>query len=554
MRGLVFACVLVAVLAAAACNRSPAGLHHPAVPEESGDLEPAIDPDLPWLGLNRLHFQGFDETSQSTYDLVLEGIGARYWPNPEFAPGPNWNPPVRWLQFIHQESSSGADPNQIEGAGRIQETPQGIFGLGKITASVIGTYTTPNGTERIAGTLIFDLAEDLIVPIKGGSFFEPCGTSCIDLGVRPLFDPDPNFNRPPGFLTGDLIGRLTPTFASISAGAAHTCALTAAGTAYCWGRNGFGELGDGTNTDRNTPVAVAGGHTFTAISTEEFHTCGLNDNGIAYCWGFNQSGQLGDGTDTNRNTPVAVAGLRLFTALGTGYRHTCAVTTAEEAYCWGWNLDGQLGDGTNTDRNTPVAVAGGFTFADISGGGVHTCGLTTVGDGYCWGSNFNGQLGDGTNTDRNTPIVVAGRHIFADISAGIHTCSATIAGDAYCWGRNSHGELGDGTNTNRNSPIAVAGGITFADISAGFSQTCGLTPAGDAYCWGSSRLGDGTISSSNTPVAVVGGYTFTAISTGGHICALTAAGRAYCWGGNSSGQLGDGTNSESLVPVLVDWL
>ncbi len=144
----------------------------------------------------------------------------------------------------------------------------------------------------------------------------------------------------------------TPPFAAVSAGGLHTCGLTAAGVAYCWGYNGFGQLGDGTTTDRSTPVLVA--------------------------------------------APASVS----FTAVSAGLRHTCGLTAAGVAYCWGYNGFGQLGDGTTTDRSTPVRVAGGVSFATVSAGEGHTCGVTAAGAAYCWGDNFFGELGDGTTTSR----------------------------------------------------------------------------------------------------------------------------------------------------------
>ena len=100
----------------------------------------------------------------------------------------------------------------------------------------------------------------------------------------------------------------SPPAARFSAGSAHTCGLTTGGAAYCWGSNGYGQLGDGTSGNRTSPVAVAGGLTFQALSAGQSHTCGLTAGGAAYCWGANSLGQLGDGTSSNRTSPVAVAG------------------------------------------------------------------------------------------------------------------------------------------------------------------------------------------------------------------------------------------------------
>jgi hypothetical protein len=144
------------------------------------------------------------------------------------------------------------------------------------------------------------------------------------------------------------------------------CGLTAAGDAYCWGYNIWGRLGDGSpeETIRSTPGLVAGGLKFSTISVSSGHSCGLTTAGAAYCWGYNGNGSqvggaLGDGTTINRFTPVPVGGGLMFTQISVGGGHGCGLTSGRDAYCWGDNQLGQLGDGTTTQRLTPVAVAVG---------------------------------------------------------------------------------------------------------------------------------------------------------------------------------------------------
>jgi len=183
------------------------------------------------------------------------------------------------------------------------------------------------------------------------------------------------------------------TFMSLTAEDNSTCGLTGAGAAWCWGYNGEGELGDNSITDRHTPVAVQqGGVTFTSISAGNDHACGLTSVGATWCWGWNGYGQLGDNTITDRHTPVAVQqGGVTFTSISAAHGHTCGLTGAGAAWCWGNNEDGGLGDNTTTNQHTPVAVQqGGVTFSSISTGGYHTCGLTGAGAAWCWGWNGTG--------------------------------------------------------------------------------------------------------------------------------------------------------------------
>jgi alpha-tubulin suppressor-like RCC1 family protein len=217
------------------------------------------------------------------------------------------------------------------------------------------------------------------------------------------------------------------SFSALATGGYHTCGLTSAGAAYCWGWNVRGELGDGSttgpefcNTSRypcsSTPVAVSGGWTFTALATGADHTCALTSAGAVYCWGLNDDAQLGVGTATGPETchdpntrdvscstfPLAVTGGLDFQEIATGGAHTCGLSNTGAAYCWGDDLDGELGNGSTTNSSVPIAVAGGLTFDALAAGGYHTCGLTSAGVAYCWGWNQFGQLGIGTTTGPET--------------------------------------------------------------------------------------------------------------------------------------------------------
>ncbi|MFL5495476.1 MAG: RCC1 domain-containing protein [Gemmatimonadales bacterium] len=356
---------------------------------------------------------------------------------------------------------------------------------------------------------------------------------CWGLNGGTLGDGTTNQSLTPVAVAGAL------RFRQVSAGSAHTCGVTTDDRAYCWGENSLGQLGNGTTGDRSlTPVAVAGGLRFRHVSagsghSSNEHTCGVTTDDRAYCWGGNGSAQLGDGTTTDRPSPVAVAGGLKFRQVSAGgtfsggkigsgsdFAHTCGVTTSDRAYCWGDNVFGELGAGiTEGGSLTPVAVAGGLSFRLVSAGGRHTCGVTTANLAYCWGANSFGQLGDGTNHGpercfgnycSSRPVAVAGARRFDRVSAGgAHTCAVTPFDRAFCWGANARGQLGDGTiTTDRPTPVRVVGGLLFTQVNAGkFRHTCGVTIDKHAYCWGQNdlgELGDGTLHNRERPTPVAG--------------------------------------------------
>jgi hypothetical protein len=354
------------------------------------------------------------------------------------------------------------------------------------------------------------------------------------------------------------------SFTNVSAGQFYSCGISDS-KAYCWGINGDGRLGIGsmTQTASDRPLAVASAQTFTMISAGQAQTCALSTVNTVYCWGRNDFGQVGNGTTTPVTSPVLVLdGRRINTGIG---EHTCALGSPNtNAYCWGRNSAGQLGIGS-IDQNVhpaPQAVViqqGNFptTWSDISVGFMHTCGNSGTGI-YCWGLNDDGRLGDGTMISRTVPTPVAGQLSWARVTVGnLFTCGLTTAGAAYCWGQNGVGQLGTGAaGVFRTSPVPVAGGFTFTSISSGGGHTCGIATDGNTYCWGQNQfgqLGDGSTTDRPAPAIVSGGLGFETVSAGGtHTCGRTKVLQiVYCWGSNGSGELGNGTRTNSSVPVRV---
>ena len=373
---------------------------------------------------------------------------------------------------------------------------------------------------------------------------------------------------------------------AISAGTAHTCAVTGAGGIKCWGSNTFGTLGDGTQSNpfQPTPVNVVGlSSGASAVAAGGSHTCALGDEpvpgtgGGVKCWGNNLLGSLGTTTQelcgsspTPCSTvPVDVSGLSNgVAAITAGSAHTCALTTTGGVQCWGWGNDGQLGNGKNSSSIIPVDVVGlDSGVVAIAAGHRHTCAITVETSVKCWGNNQDGQLGDGTTTQRTTPVDVCADAAcmgplsdMVGVSAGdFHTCALAAGGDVLCWGFGGLGQLGDGTTGTRATPAGVTGLGNGVTISAGGQHTCVLTSASGAKCWGSNSWGQvgaqqgptcNTSQCYATPIDVTGlAQDVQEVDAGGnHSCAVSTDGGMKCWGLDGSGQLGNGTSSSGFVP------
>jgi RHS repeat-associated protein len=355
-----------------------------------------------------------------------------------------------------------------------------------------------------------------------------------------------------------------------------------------WGENFSGQLGDGSTTTRDLPVAISGLGTVRAFGAGGYHSLALLPDGTVRAWGDNGNGQIGDGTNTSRLTPVAVTGLTDVTAVSAGEFFSIALMRDGTVRGWGYNGVGSVGDGTWIDRNAPVTVVNLASVTQISAGAEHALALRADGTVWSWGDNFEGQLGDGSTTRRGSPVQVKGvggvgfLTGIVYIAAGLrHSLAVKSDGTVYAWGWNGWGQLGDGTLNDSSTPLIVKGpdGITplsgVAMVSGSVGQGIGgghgfslaLKTDGTVWGWGENvfgELGDGTTTRRPFPVRV-GGSGFgsvIAIAAGGnHGLALKSDGSVWSWGNDWSGQLGRATSelcdgdpcatSPGQVPGLV---
>jgi alpha-tubulin suppressor-like RCC1 family protein len=308
-----------------------------------------------------------------------------------------------------------------------------------------------------------------------------------------------------------LVQGLPAKAIAYSAGSYHTCAILADSTTWCWGNNSGGQLGDGTTTNHLLPVRVQGiAGTPVAISCGSGHTCIINSEGALECWGDNVYGALGDGTKTNRSTPLTVPGWSSGTlGVSAGNAYTCAINSSGALYCFGSNYLGDLGDGTQTYVSAPVAVVGlSSNVSSVSAGTSHTCAVVG-GVVECWGDNWWEDLGNGPGLQQTTPKAVANVGVSTSVGAGYaHSCALALNGSIQCWGFGNSGAVGDGLAEYNSLPAQVIG-LTEPQVqlAVGLSHTCSASKLGTVRCWGynqQGQIGDGTTKDALTPVAPVG--------------------------------------------------
>ncbi len=383
-------------------------------------------------------------------------------------------------------------------------------------------------------------------------------------------------------------------FSQVSAGRGHTLAVASDGNLYSWGSNDYGQLGDGTITERHEPVqvkkpqGVSQNFTWVQASAGYMFSFGLGSDGKLYSWGNNLHGYLGDGTTNDRHTPGPVAlppnvptGFT-WNQVAAGSLHALGLGSNGKLYSWGNNLYGYLGDGTTNDRYTPVPVipppnvSAGFTWKQISCWGWHSLALGSDNWLYSWGYNGTNELGIGGPTGyQPTPVRVAAPQkagsgfIWVESKMGdYYSLAIGSDGNIYGWGYGASGNIGNGAVDNEPSPTqafkpsGALPGFVWKQISSLSFASLAIGSDGNLYSWGGNangQLGDNTTIQRNTPVKVAAppnttsGLTWLQVSAGWDNTSfgLASDGNLYSWGNNINGQLGDNTTSERHIPGLV---
>jgi alpha-tubulin suppressor-like RCC1 family protein len=369
--------------------------------------------------------------------------------------------------------------------------------------------------------------------------------------------------------------------AAVAAGLYHGLALSSTGAVFAWGWNIVGQLGNGSTNGSDVPVRVRlpGGTRVTGISAGFAHSVAVTSTGAVLAWGKNYNGDLGNGSTTDSDVPVKVdlpAGTQVI-AIAAGSEHSLAVTSTGAVLAWGYNADGELGNGGTGSSNVPVNVSlpAGTRVTAVAAGALHSLAVTSTGAVLAWGYNADGELGNGGTTNSDVPVMVklpAGTKVTAVAAGGYYSLALTATGRVLAWGYDADGELGDGGTTNSHVPVMVklpagtkvtafaaggspegVGGTTF-----GPGHSLALTASGAVLAWGyntDGELGNGGTASSELPVRVKlpAGTKVTAVAAGElNSLAVTSRGTVLAWGGNNFGQLGDGNYKGSDLPVKVN--
>ena len=249
---------------------------------------------------------------------------------------------------------------------------------------------------------------------------------------------------------------------------------------WSWGRNAYGQIGDGTTINRSSPVQVGSDTNWLKIVVNDHHSIAVKTNGTLWSWGYGAGGgQLGLGNTTTYSSPKQIGALTNWAtnedSFDIGGYHTAAIKTDGTLWTWGWNYKGALGLGDTATRLSPVQVGALTNWLQVSANYRVCAAVKTDGTMWAWGRNNEGQLGQGNTTDRSSPVQIGSDTNWSKISIGNGTTAAIkTTGTMWRWGSNYAGALGLGDTTSRSSPVQVGALNIWTNACAGGAYSAAI--------------------------------------------------------------------------------
>jgi alpha-tubulin suppressor-like RCC1 family protein len=324
----------------------------------------------------------------------------------------------------------------------------------------------------------------------------------------------------------------------VAAGQEHTCFLSG-GALSCFGTAKEGRLGDGRTTGNQLrPLRVGAASDWQVVAVGEAHTCALKADGSVWCWGANGAGQLGQGDTTARSTPQQVPLPARARDVQARFAHTCAVLETGAVECWGANFEGQLGLGDNPngpDVLAPIVLPKAGPWRSVAPGQGHTCAIAVDGGLWCWGRNTENELGlgPGAGPQLRTPQRVGAALDWVEVVAGQSgTCGLRADRSLWCWGVWVNGV------TQQSAPTQLGSATDWALARIDTFHLCALKLDGALWCLGRNiegQLGLAAPSQIDVLTQIEPSARWSALSTGRfHTCARKAAGTVWCTGANAN--------------------
>ncbi len=322
----------------------------------------------------------------------------------------------------------------------------------------------------------------------------------------------------------------------------HTLAIMDDGSLWAWGNNGYGQLGDGTNINQNSPTLITSETNWKSVFAGSGASFALKEDGTLWAWGFN-----------NSSVPTQIGSDNDWKTISTSGRHTLAIKTNGTLWAWGSNSNGQLGDGTRLNQSRPIQIGTDNDWNAVSANGVQSVAIKNDKTLWTWG-----KIGVGTHDGITIPTELDFYSGWESVSAGSqHVLAIRSDGTLWAWGSNEYGQLGNMSPRGiESSPNQIGTETDWIKVSGGSFHSVAMKKDGSIWAWGQNaygQSGNGTVYGSNSPKQVGTELDWESISSDAYqTIALKKDGSLWGWGYNNSGELGDGTNQQKNFPKKIE--